>query len=56
MFLLARSLKWYNFQQVLQANPGVKYLQTEVSRPEKKGFASWWPEDGMTNHHVKLVV
>jgi hypothetical protein len=38
MFLLARSLKWYNFQQVLQANPGVKYLQTGRSfQTRKKG-------------------
>jgi hypothetical protein len=34
-----------------------KYLQTRRSfQTRKKGFASWWPEDGMTNHHVKLLV
>jgi hypothetical protein len=39
MFLLARSLKWYNFQQVLQANSGVKYLQTRRSfQTRKKGI------------------
>jgi hypothetical protein len=38
MFLLARSLKWYNFQQVLQARSGVKYLQTRRSfQTRKKG-------------------
>jgi hypothetical protein len=38
MFLLSRSLKWYSFQQVLQANSGVKYLQTRRSfQTRKKG-------------------
>lgn len=36
MFLLARSLKWYTFQQVLQANSGVKYLQPRRSFQTRK--------------------